>query len=155
MNRIARFLTFGVGLWGGIAACDENLPPPATQVQPVVPGTQSAAGVTEEQVISDEDVVHRLASARCDRSQSCNGIGPGAEYRDRVDCVAKQEGIVRRDIGAAKCPAGIGAVGFSQCVRSVEEGTCDQPGMVYGATSHCTVGSLCMKVRVQPPPGPP
>jgi hypothetical protein len=149
MNRKASVFAIAVAGMGVLVACAENPPPPPNVPQPVVAGTQSVVGVTEEQAISDDDVVTRMAAARCDRSQSCNRVGPGAEYHDRNACMAEQSDIVRKDLNAAKCPAGIGAKGFVQCIKSIENGQCDMPGQDYSRTSHCKLDSLCMKVVVE------
>jgi hypothetical protein len=149
MNRKASVFAIAVAGMGVLAACAENPPPPPNVPQPVVAGTQSVVGVTEEQAVSDDDVITRLANARCDRSASCDRVGPGAEYKNRVDCLDHEHEIVRRDLNAAKCPAGIGAKGFAQCVKSVEDATCDMPGQTYEKSSHCKLDSLCMKVVVE------
>jgi Family of unknown function (DUF6184) len=147
-RRASAFALVAAGM-GVLVACAENNPPPANAPQPVVPGTQAVAGVTEEQAVADEDVVSRLANARCDRSQSCGRIGPGAHFRDRYDCMQREANMVREDLNAAKCPGGIGATGLSQCIRSIDEGRCDTPGQEWGRPSHCKLNTLCMKAAVK------
>jgi len=128
-----------------LPACSANPPPPAGAPQPVVPGSE-AAGVTERQAaVVDDDVVHRLAEARCDRSQSCNRIGPGAHYPTRAACVAEASDAYRKELNEAACPGGVGESGLAQCERSLRLGECSEPGQSIGTASHCRLAAMCLK----------
>jgi hypothetical protein len=143
MMRAARLVSFA--LVAVLPACSANPPPPAGAPQAVVPGSE-AAGVTERQAAAvDEDVVHRLAWARCDRSQSCNRIGPGAQYATRAACIASASDAYRKELNEAACPGGIGESGLAQCERSLRLGECTEPGQTTGTASHCRLASLCLK----------
>jgi hypothetical protein len=128
-----------------ITACATNPPPPAGAPQPLVPGSRSGMGVTELQVVVDDDVVTRLAEAACDRSQSCNRIGPGAHYPNREACVSTVSAHYRADLNAAACPGGIGEAGLAQCERSLHDGECTEPGQLEGSPSHCKLASICVR----------
>jgi hypothetical protein len=134
------FVTIILGILAPSCASTED----ATS-QPVVPGTEREPGVASQQTVADAEVVERLAAARCDRSQSCDHIGPGANYRDRDDCMRQARDLVSRDLSAAKCPGGMGEVGVSRCVDSLHEGECDAPGEVYGRASHCELAMMCLR----------
>jgi hypothetical protein len=133
-----------IGALGLLLACASDQPPPPGSPQPVVPGTQATAG-SAEQVVADGEVVDRLANAHCDRSQSCDHIGPGARYRDRADCVAQLRQVYARRINAPRCPGGIGALGVSRCIESLHAGECTAPDEEYGNVSHCSVVSMCLR----------
>ena len=128
-----------------LAACAANPPPPAGAPQPLIPGSRSGMGVTEQQVVVDDEVVIRLADAACDRSQSCNRIGPGAHYRDRDACVSKVSEHYREQLNAAACPGGIGEAGLAQCERSLRDGECTEPGQLEGSPSHCRLAAICVR----------
>ncbi|MGD0529604.1 MAG: DUF6184 family natural product biosynthesis lipoprotein [Polyangiaceae bacterium] len=113
--------------------------------QPIVPETQTpTVGVTATQALADEDVIERIASARCDRSQSCDRIGPGAPYRDRGVCMAKMRELVSKQLNTYRCPGGIGEVGVSRCLKSLDTGHCDMPGQEYPIASHCKIADMCI-----------
>lgn len=132
-----------LGSLGIVAACaaSQQAPPP----QEPIPGTASEDGVTAEQRVADEQVVERIAAARCDRDESCNRIGPGAVYRNREDCMTRKRLTVLQDVNAGKCPGGIGEVALNRCIKSIENGSCDMPGQIIGETSHCHLSVLCLK----------
>lgn len=114
--------------------------------QPVVPETETTpVGVTAPQAVADEDVVSRISVARCDRSQSCNHIGPGAPYHDRDDCMAHMRVLVSKQLNTSRCPGGIGEVGVSRCVKSLIMGECDMPGQEYPTADHCKIVDMCLK----------
>jgi hypothetical protein len=130
-----------------VAACSTNAPPPAGAPQAVVPGSEPPpVGVMEQQAaVVDEQVVHRLAEARCDRSQSCNRIGLGAQHATRAACVADASDVYRKELNDAACPGGIGESGLAQCERSLRQGECSEPGQTTGTASHCRLAALCLK----------
>ena len=134
----------------GLTACAADPAPRAGEPHALVPGSRSAVGVTEEQTVVDDLVVTRLADAACDRSQSCNRIGPGAHYPDRDACVSKVRAHYREQLNAAACPGGIGEAGLAQCERSLRDGECTEPGQLEGVPSHCSLASIC----VRRPPSP-
>lgn len=148
MTRTSPFFAACFAVVGGLAACSANTPPPPNAPQPIVPGSRVAIGVTEQQTVVDQDVVDRLSQAACDRSQSCNRIGPGAYYRDRADCVATIGANYRKELNAAACPDGIGEAGLAQCERSLRSGECTEPGEENGIPSHCVLASICIHRRV-------
>jgi hypothetical protein len=133
-----------------LTACAAESAPPAAAAQPFVPGSRSGMGVTEPQAVVDDEVVLRLADAACDRSQSCNRIGPGAHYSDRDACLSSVSGHYREQLNGAACPGGIGEAGLAQCERSLRDGECTEPGQLEGAPSHCKLAAIC--VRRAPPP---
>ena len=133
-----------VAITGLLVACGASASS-TTGPQAPVPGTESHDGVTEQQAVSVERVVDLIAEARCDREQSCNRIGPGAQYRHREDCLREARRFVSTSINAQRCMGGIGEVGLNRCLESIEEGQCDSPEQVTGMTSHCHLSALCMK----------
>lgn len=145
MSKTATVSALVLAAFGVLAACAENNPPPPNAPQPLVPGTQPAAGVTERQAATDDEVVEDIADAHCDRAASCNRVGPGAHYRDRNDCVIQMRDAIRKQLNAVACPGGIGEDGLAQCVKSLENGDCTAPGQTVGTTSHCKLDSLCIK----------
>jgi hypothetical protein len=111
-----------------------------------VPGTEDEHGTTSEQAVADAEVVGRISGARCDRSQSCDRIGPGANYRDREDCMSQMRTLVARQLTASRCPRGMGEVGVSRCVKSLHDAECDHPGeQLYPTPSHCKLDLMCLK----------
>lgn len=127
-----------------VAACAATQGNAPAVTEPV-PGTESADGVTLQQRVADATVVDRIATARCDREESCARIGTGALYRNREACERDAHAIVSRDISPDRCPGGVGEVALDRCIKSIELGACDRPGQEYGRTSHCQLSSLCMK----------
>jgi hypothetical protein len=134
-----------LGVLGLVVSCGASQQSAALPSQEPVPGTRSTDGVTAQQGIAYEDVVERIAAARCDRDQSCNRIGPGAAYRDRDDCLTQTRAMVAGDLNPIRCPGGVGEVAVDRCVNALEAGQCDSPGQTMGRTSLCHLSSLCMK----------
>jgi hypothetical protein len=145
MTKIATVGTLVLAACGVLAACAENNPPPANVPQVLVQGTEPGVGVTAQQAATDDEVVERIAEAHCNRSASCNRVGPGAQYRSRNDCLSQLREATRKDVSACSCPGGIGEASLDQCVKSLENGECTGPGQLFGNVSHCKLNSLCIK----------
>jgi hypothetical protein len=146
MNTLKTVCSLASVTLGLLVTCCASPQETAASPQPIVPQTEtSPVGVTERQAVADEDVIQRVSIARCDRSQSCSRIGPGATYHDRADCMAQQRVLVSKQLNTERCPGGIGETGVARCVKSLQIGECDMPGEIYGAASHCKVADMCIK----------
>jgi Family of unknown function (DUF6184) len=146
MNTIKVACVLGHVLMGFLVACASSPASEASSPQAIVPETKDEPGATNEQAVADADVVERISSARCDRSQSCDRIGPGANYRDRDDCMSQMRALMSRQLSASRCPGGMGEVGVSRCVKSLHDAECDSPGQeLYPRPSHCELGLMCIK----------
>jgi len=140
LKTASTLVSVAVGLLLTCCASQDNI-----SAQPVVPETRTTqVGVTSAQAVADEDVVSRISVARCDRSQSCNHIGPGAVYRDRDACMAHMRALVSEKLNTSRCPGGIGETGVSRCVKSLIMGECDMPGQEYPTADHCKVNDMCL-----------
>jgi hypothetical protein len=137
-----------VGVWVssvlGIVGCGASSPPPPSGPPPVVPGTEQGTGMMSQQRMADADVVERIAAARCDSSQSCDRIGPGAKYPDRAACLDAIRTLVSRKLNTRKCPGGLGEIGVDQCVKSIRDGQCVFVDEVYPTASHCKLEAMCL-----------
>jgi hypothetical protein len=132
------------GLLGGLAACASSSPSTAASPQTSVPGSPATGDTPTEQAVADQAVIERIAAAHCDRSQSCDRIGPGANYRDREDCMSRVRARSGKELSASKCAGGIGERGLTRCEKSLRAGQCTAPGEEYGNTSHCDLNLICL-----------
>jgi hypothetical protein len=131
---------------GLLVTCCASPQQAASSPQPIVPESQTQpVGVTSEQAVADEDVVERISVARCERSKSCERIGPGAAYRDHDDCMAHMRTLVAKQLNTSRCPGGIGETGVAHCVKSLIIGECDSPGQEYTTAAHCKIADMCLK----------
>jgi hypothetical protein len=96
-------------------------------------------------------VIERIAAAHCDEVQSCNGIGPGAQYRRREDCMSEMLAVVSNEVSMSPCRGRIGEMAVSRCVSSLDVvDDCDRPGQIYARrprryvnSSDCKVDRMC------------
>jgi hypothetical protein len=122
------------------SACDDGglhpqTPYPLTDPQPQ-PHAQAAA---------DARLVERIASATCDREQSCGTIGPGAYFPSREECMRTVRDKTSATLNASQCPNGIDLKALEACLTSLEANQCAQPGDAITRAARCPAESLCMK----------
>ena len=123
-----------------LTACAASPPPQSDAPRAADP---APTGVTEEQAVGNDEAVSRLANAFCDRSLSCNGIGPGAPSPNRVTCESSTAEHYRRALDALECHDGIAEAGLAQCERSLRAGECSEPGDLLGP-AHCALPTVCL-----------
>jgi Family of unknown function (DUF6184) len=121
---------------GLLAACG------GSNREPAVPGT--SPGVTNAQM-ADSAVVGRLATARCDREQTCNNVGAGQKYVSRENCMDQMRGSLANDLNAYECPRGIDEERLDRCMAAIRNEECGHPLDTIGRMDKCRTGSLCMK----------
>lgn len=126
--------TLVIGLTLGLAAvgsCAKNEAPPATT-------TTTAAFI-----VPNETAIRNITSARCNREQACNNIGPGQRY-DTVDvCTRELDHDTRSTIGADKCPNGVSDNELSSCLNDIRNERCGNPIDTVERVGACRKAKLC------------
>lgn len=97
------------------------------------------------QGVADRDVVGRLAEVRCEREESCNNIGPGAEYVSQDNCMDTVRGRMGKDLNAYSCPGGLDRAGIDRCARAIHGEKCGNPFDTLSRENTCRAGALCIK----------
>jgi hypothetical protein len=126
-----------VALGLGVAHCGS--PQSAPISRPPVEG-----GVPGGLAVPEVDLVERIFLARCDVSESCNRVGPGATYRNRDDCMSRTRAQLSGQLGTSRCRGAVGETRVSQCVKSLQMSECDEPGQLHAEhPRHTTLGAQC------------
>ena len=123
------------------AACPTPAAPPAQAAQAAEP-----MGVTSTQAPGvDASIVDRLASARCDREQSCDNIGDGRKYASRRICMEQLRGRIGNDLNSYQCPGGIDDAAVTHCVAAIDEEQCGaHPIEALTRIDKCRSGAMCI-----------
>jgi len=99
--------------------------------------TSAAAAVDNEQAI------HDITEARCNRAMACNDIGDGKSYADFQACsreIGRDTGITLR---SEKCPNGILTDRLSSCLDEINTERCGNPLDTLERVAACRKGMLC------------
>ncbi|HEX3345893.1 MAG TPA: DUF6184 family natural product biosynthesis lipoprotein, partial [Polyangiaceae bacterium] len=122
------------------SGCDDEGPPARTLYPLTDPQPQPRA-----QAAADARLVERLATATCDREQSCGTIGPGAYFETREQCLRSVRDQSGATFNATACPAGIDLKAFESCLASLEATQCAQPGDAITRAARCPASEMCLK----------
>ncbi|MGD0526416.1 MAG: DUF6184 family natural product biosynthesis lipoprotein [Polyangiaceae bacterium] len=123
------------------AACEQEGPPPPRTPYPLTdPQPQPNA-----QAAADFRVIEHIASATCDREQSCGTIGPGGYFESREQCMKTMRDKLDATLGVSQCPAGLDLKAVEACLSSLEANQCAQPGDAITRAARCPPAELCMK----------
>jgi hypothetical protein len=91
-------------------------------------------------------VVGHLASARCDREQTCNNVGDGQKYASRRVCMEQFRGSVANDLNSHECPGGINGAAVQECVAAIGKEECGaHPVETITRMDKCRSGAICIK----------
>lgn len=133
-------------------------PAPASAPEPVSHPTMSPApspapaqapramGATNVQPGSVATVIERLATARCNREQTCDNVGNGKKYASRQVCMEQLRGGIANDLNPYQCPGGIDGAAVDACISAVGAEECGaHPIEAITRIDKCRNGAMCRK----------
>ena len=114
-------------------------PPPAT-------ATSRSMGATNVQPGSVATIIESLATARCDREQTCGNVGDGKKYASRHACMEQLRGGIANDLNPYQCPGGIDTAAVEACLSAVGAEECGaHPIEAITRFDKCRNGAICRK----------
>ena len=128
------------GLAPVLAGCAESNGEPRTPV----PGTDHAP-IGGQTAAPDMGVIDHIATATCDREQSCGTIGPGAYFASREVCMQSVRDKYGPKLSFSMCPGGLDDKAVNACVESLKANECSTPGDTIARMGKCSASDLCMK----------
>jgi Family of unknown function (DUF6184) len=132
--------------FGFLVACGgQSSQNPPSAAPNAVPGSAIPSGVTAAQNAVDQKSVERIADARCDHEQKCNGIGQGQTYASREDCKQKLVSDTSNDLNATSCPHGLDQDALNRCVNAISNEQCSVSLDTLSRMADCRSGVICMK----------
>jgi hypothetical protein len=139
-------LLAGVAVVGGYAIYDQS---DAGRV-----GTTTTTGATSHVELGvdprkyggiNADAHVRLATARCERDQRCQGIGAGKRYLDREACASERRVQSDAWLPEARCRNGITPERVESCVAAIQSTSCETALETLDGIEACRAQSLCDK----------
>jgi hypothetical protein len=88
--------------------------------------------------------IARIAAAKCDRAARCEHIMPGKKYDSREQCESVMRGQLTDDIRLKDCRGGIDEPELQECIREVNEESCNNPVAKLGSHTQCRVSQICL-----------
>jgi hypothetical protein len=123
-------------------ACEHN-PKPANaaneQARPtdLTPPMTAASGTHSAQ--------EQIASARCEREQTCGNIGDNKSYSSSQDCLARIRADWKDDLNARECPGGVNNHELSECLEQIRGEACGNPFDTLARVTECTQRQICIE----------
>ena len=107
-------------------------------------GPTGLIGVTNAQPPSiDPTILAQLASARCDREDSCGDVGDGRRYASHSTCLDQVRDGITSDLESYGCPR-MGETAVRQCLVAMGRQDCGAPGeQALTHVEECAVSALC------------
>jgi hypothetical protein len=110
----------------------------------VAPGTPAPEGVANEQNMADTRVADRRATARGNRAETCDEIGPGKKFISRDVCLQDARGKMRQELNSYDCPRGVAESAIDTCMTSMEQKGCGFSFNNLFSENKCDRRSLCV-----------
>jgi hypothetical protein len=120
----------------GVGCVKNRDEPPPTIARTRVTGAEVPAS-------SGEDVVARIATARCDRELGCGKIGTGKRFEDQPSCLAEMGELADEEAGPTTCPFGVNALEETRCLLDIALTACGGELERAPNIASCTKVVLC------------
>lgn len=118
-----------------LAACHGESRPATTTTT-----TGGATGAT-----ANENAIHGMAMARCDREEICDNVGSGKKFATREVCMAELRDKGREELRATECPGGIDQAQLDKCLADIRGERCGNPLDTVTRLASCRTSALCLK----------
>lgn len=140
-------LRFAAGTWLvglTMVACAHEAGPPQNPPGSS-PGTAVPAGVTNAQNVADQQVVDRIARARCKRAEGCNDVGNGKRYVSPQLCIEQIRGNSENEVTGYNCPHGVDRAALERCMAAIDVAPCGKSTEKLADIAECGSDVLCMQ----------
>lgn len=87
----------------------------------------------------------QIASARCEREQTCGNIGENKSYSSSQDCLARIRADWKDDLNARECPGGVNNHELSECLAQIRAEACGNPFDTLARITECTQRQICIE----------
>jgi hypothetical protein len=125
---------------------ETQTPQTSPQTRNPTPVTRPMGATNVQPRASDATFVERIASARCDREQTCANIGDGRKYASRNVCMDQLRGRIANDLNSYQCPLGIDTGAVEECLAAIGAEQCGaHPVEAISRMDKCRSGAMCMK----------
>jgi hypothetical protein len=88
--------------------------------------------------------INEIVTARCDREQRCNNIGPDKTYATREACTSKLQGNTESDLNMKDCEHGVDRPKLHECLAKIHGEDCGNPIDALSRVTACRTGALCI-----------
>jgi Family of unknown function (DUF6184) len=93
--------------------------------------------------ISTGLAVRSITSARCEREQRCDNVGPGKKWESEGECETKTRAEWREDLNKYECPQGIVQAELDECLVNIREESCGNPFDTIARAVQCNASDIC------------
>lgn len=87
----------------------------------------------------------QIASARCEREQTCGNIGDNKSYSSSQDCLARIRADWKDDLNARECPGGVNNHELNECLQQIRAEACGNPFDTLARVTECTQRQICVE----------
>jgi len=141
MNTFFKFAFLGLSCAAALA-CEHNNAPAAnaenTPIRTDAPAPMTAASGTHS-------AQEQIASARCEREQTCGNIGDNKSYSSSQDCLTRIRADWKDDLNARECPGGVNNHELNECLQQIRAESCGNPFDTLARITECTQGQICVE----------
>ena len=130
MNKLGPLVASALGLVI-IAGCEASVSTPGTTT------------VTSTYLVSNDQAIRDVVTARCDREFSCNNIGANHKWDTYDACKREIHQNTRVSLREESCPNGVDGNNLAACLQDIRNERCGNPLDTIGRLTACRSGKLC------------
>jgi hypothetical protein len=100
-------------------------------------------GPVDKKTAANDPSIQRLATARCDREQTCNNIGVDKKWATRDACMSDLSEDLVDELNMDECPGGIVQKELDECLAEIKNESCNNPIDKIERFAACRESDLC------------
>lgn len=99
--------------------------------------------LTSSYLVSNDQAIKDITTARCDREFSCNNIGAGHSWDTYDACDREIHQNTRVSLREQSCPNGIDGNNLASCLQDIRNERCGNPLDTLSRLTACRSAKLC------------
>jgi len=104
-----------------------------------------AATTTGASASGGESAAQTLATARCDREETCRNVGSGKTYASRNACMDELRDKSRSELNVIDCPGGVDNAQLEKCLSEIRAEKCGNALDAITRLAACRTSALCVQ----------
>lgn len=104
-------------------------------------------GPMDKKTTANDPTIKSIATARCDREQTCNNVGVDKKWATRDACMTDLSEDLSDELNLSECPGGIVQKELDECLAEIKNESCNNPIDKIERFAACRESDLCKAIN--------
>lgn len=108
---------------------------------------KTGEGPIDKKTTANDPSIRSIATARCDREQTCNNVGADKKWATRDACLADLSEDLVDELNLSECPGGVVQKELDECLAEIKNESCNNPIDKIERFAACRESDLCKAIN--------